>query len=416
MAPQTPAELAGMVGGPLGNLAAVGGAALAPETFGASLLPAALLKYGIPMAAAGITGAYEAPPGQRWERSKQEMEKEAAGLALAKPLEYLAGLPARALGGEQGMLARSAGRIMRGVKDLFGEYPAELDTPNTMEGIRRDVASGKLKDRVGARLGAFRKELEDKIPEYKPGAPVKSPTLYGPGPSTASGEPFTVFTPDANGDMVPKQVSVGDAIDHTQKMNGMGYTGGGSDTGGPLSWAYRKAGHDSRQSIYTTLNQIGAKYGLPESGTLYRQASGDAGAAEILTDAFTNAQRSLGREGAAVPVIDQPALNKRISKELSHLRLLRPESADAFSAAVAPGGASAIPEGGGRWGLRRFTPESRAMYDPITRAATSPYVTRAFAPQLGRIVPGAPLTGLAMQHLAEHGLPGLRLLGGDEGP
>jgi hypothetical protein len=406
--PQTPAEAAVTGAQTVGDIAAGIGAIGAPETGGLSLIPGMAVKYGLPLAIAGGVGAYEAPPGQRWQRSKEEMEKTALGLAMAKPLEWAARMPAR-LFNERGMLEKSAGRIMGGVKDLFNKYPKELETPETMAGIRRDVSSGKLKDAVGRRLGEFRDMLRKAIPDYTPGRAAEVAHGLEGAETTAAvkprGEAFRVFSPDNAGEMVPKDVGIGEAIDHVQKMNGMGYSGGGSETGGPLSWAYRKAGHQSRDSINERLNQIGAKYGIPNAGDLYARHSGDAGAAEILTDAFTNAQRNMAEHGVSFPVIDQPKLATRIEKELPHLRVLQPKSADAFSAAVAPTGGRAV-IGGGRFGIRPFLPESRRMYGWPTRGLTK--VPRILAPELGRVVPQSQLGALALQKILEHGgLPGL---------
>src|SRR5215831_10444533 len=122
LAPQTPAEAAVMATQGATDVGLAIGAAGAPETGGLSLLPAIGLKYALPLGVAGTVGAWEAPPGQRWARSKEEMEKTALGLALAKPLEWAFGLPARIWNSRE-MLEKSAGRIMGGVKRVFSQYP-----------------------------------------------------------------------------------------------------------------------------------------------------------------------------------------------------------------------------------------------------------------------------------------------------
>jgi hypothetical protein len=416
LGPQTPAELAVTGMTPVADALAAGALAIP----GAE--PAApFIKYGLPLATAAGVGAWEAPPGQRLSRAWEETKKTGEGQLIAKPIEYLASLPARV--SETGLLRKSASRIMGGVKDLFNEYPKELGTPNSMAGIERDVTSGKLEDAVGNRLGEFKKELagdpltgkKGKIPEYRPGGAPAQLTMGAPY-QHPSGEPFTVFTPDASGEMIPKKVSIGDAIDHLKKMNGLGYGGGGSESGGAPAAFARDAGHKSRDSIYRTLDRIGGQYGVPLAGEQFKNHSADYGTAVIMQDALTNARRSLAHGPESLTVIDQPKLDTRIEKEMSHLRTLQPERVDAFRAKVAPGygtprgGGRAILAGGGRWGLRRFTPESRWMYGPFTQLGmNAPHI---FAPVLGRKIPVGPLAGLALQNAAKHleGLPGLREL------
>jgi hypothetical protein len=409
VAPQTPAEAAVMATQGLTDIGLGVAAAGAPETAGLSLLPAIGLKYALPLGVAGTVGAWEAPPGQRWQRSKEEMEKTALGLALSKPAEWLLRMPSR-LWASREMLEKSAGRIMRGVKGVFTKYPEELGTTEDMAGIKRDITSGKLKDSVERRLGAFRDKLRKAIPGYTPEKPATvAHTLEGRVDTPAvpaKGEAFEVFEPDDKGNMVPKNVSIGDGIDHVQKENGMGYSGGGSETGGALSWAHRKAGHMSRDSIYKRLNEIGAKYGIPLAGDIYRAHSGDAGVADILTDTFKNAQREMAHEGVSFPVIDQRKVDSRIEAEMPHLRKLKPDKVDAFKSAVSPTGGRALVTGG-RTGLRPFLPESRSMYGLPTRVATQ--VPHLIAPQLGRTVPAGKIAGLALQRLKEMGLSGIGL-------
>lgn len=370
--PFTPSTLGEL--GFAGGSALAAGAALAPETGGLSLLPA--LAPLAPVAGAAIGGFFEDPKARlkntSYETGKAIIDQLLGG-AVGKGVE---------LGGrflfKNRMLKKTALRVGRGLTQLFSDYP--LPVPKTAEDLENQVATGQLTNAIGEKLGEFRNDLKTRIPEYSPGGPPQLQNA-GPGipfqyttPTPPRGRKFTLPDMDANGGIVQRDLSIGDAIDHVRSLQAAGWSVAGTPKSAQEAWKIRQIAHQARQDLIAQLNRI-----TPGLGTKYGELSGDYGASTHLQTIFQNTYRDEGG-------INQAHLLDQLRKEMSDIANFKGQGrALRFRTAVAPERARAIPESGleghlhgGLEGIRArgrlprpFKPETRAMLPFPIRALSS---------------------------------------------
>ena len=359
-----------------GALAATG-AALAPETFGTSLV------LGLPLAGAMIGGALEDPAhrlgGALYEGAKG-VGQEALGKLGTKGFEW-----AGRFFDKQGILTRMAQRIGSALPTVFSEYG--LSAPQTAKELEDQVSSGKIVRAAGKNLGDFREGLERRFGKYTAAVPSKLVNAsagvmphYTPS-IAASGQAFLMPDIGADGNIVMRRMGIADAIEHVRELQSGGLTTAGTVKQSMNAPQIANVASRARDALVAQLNTLEA--GL---GDRYRNLSTDYGTAMRVQKAFTDVFRE-DRQ------IDQPKLLSNVRKAESRINQLKEGKGTLLREAVSPEGTEAIPEQGP--GIRAHVGESgiRSMlhppipYNPETRALLPLWSRLLSNPQL------APLMG-----------------------
>jgi hypothetical protein len=356
---------AGFAGG--AGLAAAG-AALAPETFGTSMV------LGLPLALSAAGGAIEDPKhpiaGATWEGAKAVGQEMLGGL-IGKGTE----LGARFFGKSQ-ILKDMAERIGSKIPSMFYEYPFKIG-PTTAKDMEDQIAGGRVSQAAGQKLDRFRDALDRKFGEHTPAVPSKlvpassgQPFRYTPE-IPAKGQVFIMPDVGEDGKIVMRRMGIKEAVDHVRELQAAGTSMAGTVKRSGSAPLLADTAAKARDGLAAQLNSL--QSGL---GDAYRGHSTDYGLAKQLEKALTGKFRP-DRE------IDQPALLAKVRAAEARVNQLKPGQGRALREAVSPTGRMAVAEQGP--GIRTHVGESglRSMFHPPI-----PYKpeTRALLPLLPRII------------------------------